>query len=103
MRENWHYVPRARPGLALRAMDPKQTMAAWDLLGSLLSGRGLEQVRGQLALERVLGELSGSPGFRDPGNFALVVFGDPAGSAPWAWRFEGHHLSINVVSCARSG
>ncbi len=25
------------------------------------------------------------------------MFGDPAGDAPWAWRFEGHHLSINVA------
>ena len=45
-------------------MDPKQTTGAWNLLGSLLSGRGLDQVRGQFALERVLGELSRSPGFR---------------------------------------
>jgi hypothetical protein len=96
VRESWHYVPRSRPGLALRAMSPPQAAAAWDLLGTLLSGRGLDQVRGQLVLERILGELSGSPGFRDPGNYALVVFGDPSGSGPWSWRFEGHHLSLSV-------
>ena len=45
-RESWHYVPRSRPGVALRAMDAGQTSAAWDLLGSLLSARGLDQVRG---------------------------------------------------------
>ena len=78
-------------------MDAAQTAAAWDLLASLLSARGLDQVRGQLTLEGILGELSGSRSFRDPGNYALVVFGDPAGDAPWAWRFEGHHLSINVA------
>ena len=97
LRESWHYVPRSRPGVALRAMNTAQTAAAWDLLGSLLSARGLDQVRGQLTIERILGELSGSPSFRDPGNYALVVFGDPAGSAPWAWRFEGHHLSLSVL------
>jgi hypothetical protein len=97
LRESWHYVPRSRPGVALKAMNAAQTAAAWDLLGSLLSARGLDQVRGQLAIERILGELSGSPSFRDPGNYALVVFGDPAGSAPWAWRFEGHHLSLSVL------
>ena len=97
-RESWHYVPRSRPGVALRAMSPAQTAAAWDLLGALLSARGLDQVRGQLTIERILGEISGSVSFRDPGNYALVIFGDPAGSAaPWAWRFEGHHLSINVL------
>ena len=97
-REDWHYVPRGRPGLAFRDMAPEQVAAAWDVLGSLLSARGIGQVRGQLKIEGVLGELSGSLSFRDPGNYALVVFGDPAGTtAPWAWRFEGHHLSINVM------
>lgn len=67
------------------------------MLGSLLSARGLKQVRGQLTVERILGELTGSTGFRDPGNYALVLFGDPVGTAAWAWRFEGHHLSINVL------
>ncbi len=97
LRESWHYVPRSRPGVALRAMNTAQTAAAWDLLGSLLSARGLDQVRGQLTIERILGELSGSPGFRDPGNYSLVIFGDPTGSTPWAWRFEGHHLSLSVL------
>jgi Protein of unknown function (DUF3500) len=97
LRESWHYVPRSRPGLALRAMNAKQVSAAWDLLGSLLSARGLTQVKGALTLEGILGELTGSTGFRDPGNYAVVIFGDPAGIAPWAWRFEGHHLSINVL------
>jgi hypothetical protein len=96
-RESWHYVPRGRPGVALRAMSADQTSAAWDLLGTLLSARGVAQVKGQLTVEGILGELSGSTGFRDPGNYALVIFGDPAASGPWAWRFEGHHLSINVL------
>jgi hypothetical protein len=96
-RESWHYVPRSRPGVALRAMNAPQAAGAWDVLGSLLSGRGMEQVRGQLTIEGILGELTGSRGFRDPGNYALVIFGDPAGPAAWAWRFEGHHLSINVL------
>jgi hypothetical protein len=97
LRRNWHYVPRNRPGVALGHMTDGQSSAAWELLGALLSARGLDQVRGQLVVERILGELTGSRSFRDPGNYALVVFGDPAGSAPWAWRFEGHHLSLSVL------
>ena len=34
---------------------------------------------------------------RDPGLYYTAVFGKPSDSAPWAWRFEGHHLSINVT------
>ena len=96
-RRDWHYVPRSRPGVALRDMTPAQSAAAWDLLGTLLSARGLDQVRGQLQIEQVLGEMSGSLRFRDPGNYALAIFGDPRGTAPWGWRFEGHHLSLSVV------
>jgi hypothetical protein len=97
-REDWHYVPRGRPGIAFRDMTPEQVAAAWDVLGSLLSARGMDQVRGQLKIEAVLGELSGSLSFRDPGNYSLVLFGDPTGTAaPWGWRFEGHHLSLSAM------
>ena len=34
---------------------------------------------------------------RDPGLYYTAVFGKPGDSTPWAWRFEGHHLSINVT------
>jgi hypothetical protein len=95
-REGWHYIPRSRPGIALRDMNDRQTGATWDLLGTLLSARGLHQVRGLLTLEGILGELTRSPSFRDPGNYALVLFGDPAGTKPWLWRFEGHHLSLST-------
>jgi hypothetical protein len=95
--EDWHYVPRTRAGLALRQMTGAQAAAAWDVLGALLSPRGRERVAGLRRLEGILGELTPSPGFRDPGNYALLVLGDPAGAVPWAWRFEGHHLSITAV------
>jgi hypothetical protein len=45
-------------------------------------------------LEGVLREQQGS--WRDPGRYYLSVFGTP-GRFPWAWRFEGHHLSLNVA------
>ena len=28
---------------------------------------------------------------------ACHQFGDPAGGEPWAWRFEGHHLSVTMT------
>ena len=102
-RESWHYVPRGRPGIALRQMNEPQVAAAWDLLGTLLSARGLTQVRRVLMLEAVLGQLTSNPQFRDHANYALVIFGDPAGTAPWAWRFEGHHLSLTTVVAPEHG
>lgn len=102
-RENWHYVPRSRPGVALREMTEGQVAAAWDLLGALLSTRGLTQARRVLMLEAVLGQLTRNPQFRDHANYALVIFGDPAGKEPWAWRFEGHHLSLTTVVAPEHG
>ena len=76
-REDWHYIPRSRPGLTLGDMDDKQSAAAWDLFGTLMSTNGIERLRGAVKVERVLGELTGNLRFRDPGNYALVIFGDP--------------------------
>ncbi len=97
-RTDWHYVPRRRPGLALRDMDARQQAAAWRLIEAALSDEGLRKARGVLELEAVLGELTGRQDFRDPGDYALAVFGAPRADAPWAWRFEGHHLSITFTS-----
>ena len=96
-RPDWHYVPRSRLGVPLGEMSPPQAAAFWDMLGTLLSTRGMERVRELLVLEDILGELERRPSFRDPGNYALVIFGDPGGQAPWSWRAEGHHLSLNTV------
>jgi hypothetical protein len=30
------------------------------------------------------------------GSLGCMIFGDPA-KAPWGWRFEGHHLSLNFT------
>ena len=35
--------------------------------------------------------------FRDPRLYYLAIFGDPAGAAPWAWRFEGHHIALHYA------
>ena len=95
---------RAPSGRCIARDDAKrQVAAAWDLLGTLLSARGLTQVRRALMLEAVLGQLTRNPRFRDHGNYALVIFGDPAGKGPWAWRFEGHHLSLTTVVAPEHG
>jgi hypothetical protein len=34
---------------------------------------------------------------RHSNDYWVGVFGDPAGDAPWSWRFEGHHLSVTMT------
>ncbi len=95
---DWHYTPReGRPGLPLKRMGAEQRSLVFALLASALSEEGLRKTRAIIKLEGILGELTGRPDFRDPENYALAIFGDPAGKAPWAWRFEGHHVSLTFT------
>ncbi|MGD9879945.1 MAG: DUF3500 domain-containing protein [Reyranella sp.] len=93
-RLDWHYIPRSRSGLGLGEMSPAQAEAARALFATVLSQRGLDMLDGVRLLEGVLREQQGS--FRDPGRYFVSIFGMP-GSFPWGWRFEGHHLSLNVT------
>lgn len=98
---DWHYVPRERPGLPLSAMSAAQKSALHDLLRTALAAQGYLKVTGVVRLESVLREIESRPGapstMRHPGKFAIAVFGTP-GADPWAWRFEGHHVSIHFCS-----
>lgn len=95
-RENWHFVPKERNGLALKEMTPEQREKALALLRAGLSDRGHLQVEAIMALERVLFELEGSAR-RDAGLYTVTVFGTPSPDGIWGWRFEGHHLSVNFT------
>jgi hypothetical protein len=95
-RENWHFVPRARKGLPLKAMTPGQRTLARGLVAAGLSERGLLTTDAIIALEDVLRAMSGSP-VRDRELYFFTVFGSPDPHATWGWRIEGHHLSVNVL------
>lgn len=96
-RRDWHYIPRRRPGLPLHALNSAQQELVWALLGAGLSEQGLAKARGIITTEAILAELSGNSTYRDPTNYAVVFFGDPASGQPWSWRFEGHHLSLTFT------
>jgi hypothetical protein len=106
-RTRWAYVPQAREGIPLKAMDASQRAAAFGILGTGLSERGTGLARGIIELEGILGELEGGVGSlflrRDPGLYYLALFVGPAGPHPWGWRFEGHHLSVNVTDLGPHG
>jgi hypothetical protein len=93
-REDWHYVPRSRRGLALRDMAEAQRTRAMALLEAGLGSGGVTRVQGVRHLEGILRQREGT--WRDPDNYALLVAGTP-GAFPWGWRFEGHHLSLNFA------
>jgi hypothetical protein len=98
-RTNWHFVPRARRGLSIKAMTPEQRLLTHALLAKALSQGGYTKAVGIMSLEPVLAALENNPRMRDPENYFLTVFGTP-GQEPWAWRFEGHHLALNFTFAA---
>lgn len=104
-RINWAYVPQARKGMSLRDMNDGQRAAAFAVLATGLSERGNALAGGVIALEGTLRDIEGFPGFprRDPGRYFLSLFVGPSDAPPWGWRFEGHHLSVNVTELGPHG
>ena len=94
----WYYTPVERNGLPLADMSAEQRSAAHDLLQSAMSSQGYHKANAIIELERVLGILEGRPERRDPENYFVTIFGEPTPDGAWAWRFEGHHLSLNFSS-----
>jgi hypothetical protein len=106
-RTRWAYVPQDRAGIPLRAMNSEQRAAAFAMLGTGLSARGTGLARGIIELEGILGNLEGVLSRlvlrRDPDLYYLALFAEPRGTHPWGWRFEGHHLSVNVTDLGPHG
>ncbi|HEY2948597.1 MAG TPA: DUF3500 domain-containing protein [Micromonosporaceae bacterium] len=96
-RRRIEYRPRPRPGVPLADLDVAARKAAHRLLATGLSPHAYAQAMAVVALEEVLDRREGWARGRHSGDYWVVVFGDPAGDAPWTWRFEGHHLSVTMT------
>ncbi len=96
-RLNWHFVPRARRGLPLKEMSAEQRGLARSILRAGLSRRGYLTASTIIELELVLRELGENPRVRDPELYYFSIFGTPSRAAPWGFRAEGHHLSLNFT------
>ncbi len=98
-RTNWHFIPRTRKGLALKAMKKKQQRLALALLRSSMSGPGFKKAEQTRQLEAVLFKIEGprpNRSFtRDTELYHISIFGTPSEKGKWGWRYEGHHLSLN--------
>lgn len=93
-RTNWHYIPRARQGVALKGMTDAQRRAATSLLRTGLSRSGYDKAETIRALEDILLAMENNPR-RDREQYFFTLFGEPRAGSSWGWRYEGHHLSQN--------
>jgi hypothetical protein len=101
----WDYRPlesTERNGLRLINMREDQKRHALALLDIGLSTRGADTVRQIMELEIPLlanekAEGRVTPFVRHPEQYAVCIFGDPAGRLPWAWHVGGHHVALHFT------
>jgi hypothetical protein len=102
-RQAWHFIPTemvsfGRKGLPFTQMSDDQRKLALALLQSALSDGGYAKATGIMSLEAVLKEFEkNSKVDRNPILYFVSIYGTPDGKGTWAWRFEGHHLSMSFT------
>jgi hypothetical protein len=104
-REDIRFAPLLLEGARHGTLPKEAASLTEQLLAISLSPRGLETARLIRRNEAVVAKKDAAgwvPRFvvdrmRDPGRYFLALFGEPSGATPWAFRYEGHHLSLNVT------
>ena len=97
-------APLGLEGLRVDEMSDAQWAELEGLLGQVLSPEGLATMNTIRSLENEVKEVEGGLfGFlfdriRLVGRYFLAVFGEPAADSTWGFRFDGHHLSMNVTA-----
>ncbi|MEN8159031.1 MAG: DUF3500 domain-containing protein [Myxococcota bacterium] len=104
-RTDIHFAPIGIDGARHGALPDEAASLAEQLLALSLGPRGHATARlirrNELAVMEE--ELEGwMPDFfvrrfRDPGRYFVALFGTPGPDAPWGFRYEGHHLSLNLT------
>ncbi len=93
------YVPlEDRKGISMNELNATQRAAVTDLLKTSLSQETVQKVESIMQLDAVLKELEHrkeNDHYRDPGKYFLTIFGIPAATTIWGWRFEGHHVAFH--------
>ncbi|MFZ4516436.1 MAG: DUF3500 domain-containing protein [Acidimicrobiia bacterium] len=101
-RERWFYTPTDHGGLPIAAMRPAQERLALKFVRTGTSKAGYVTIAAIMGLDNILDEeegwwtMWGRERGRDPELYYVRIFGDPA-TDTWAWRFGGHHVSVNHV------
>jgi hypothetical protein len=104
-REDIRFAPLLLDGARHGELPDAAASLTEQLLAISLSPRGLETTRQIRRNELAVAKKDAAgwmPGFlierlRDPGRYFLALFGAPGADTPWGYRYEGHHLSLNVT------
>jgi hypothetical protein len=97
---NWNYFGVSgyiKPGLRLEQMNAAQKESAWNVLAAVWSPAGLAKARNVMLLQDILAASGNGAGQRSSERFSFSVFGTPAETGAWGFRFEGHHLTQSIA------
>jgi hypothetical protein len=106
-RSFWQYIPsddipgrygHPRRGLTLKEMTPHQKHLASALLSAGLTQQGYIKATTIMSLEDVLRIIENdTKSRRDPEKYHFSIFGEPSADGTWAYRIEGHHVSLHFT------
>jgi hypothetical protein len=104
-RTDIHFAPFGIDGAEHGELHDEAALLTEELLALSLAPRGLETARLIRRNELAVAEQERAgwvPEFvirwmRDPGRYFVALFGAPASDSNWGFRYEGHHLSLNLT------
>ena len=105
-RLNWSNFPNGaypRAGVAWGDLNPDQRAALMQMLGAVLSPKGVTMVRDQMRADDILKATAPpDPPNLPPANFGsqnyhVSFVGAPSVTAPWMLQFGGHHMALNAT------
>ena len=99
-RRAWTNLPaslKMQEGVRFGELNDDQVRAVCDLMATLFSPQGYDKMRQiMLADDQLLRGGQARAGFGTE-SFAVVLFGTPSATEPWAFQLDGHHVGVNVA------
>ncbi len=99
-RYDWHYLPAtmvARSGVAVKDLKSAQKQILDTLMQTYLSEEGYQRTKDIMGCEYLLKEMEPNNPSRIPENYFVSIYGNPGTDSIWAWKFSGHHVSLNFT------
>ena len=99
-RYDWHYLPATmavRSGIAVKDLNTSQKQKLDALMQAYLSNEGFQRTKEIMDFEYLLKEMEPNNSSRIPENYFISIYGQPGKDSIWAWKFTGHHVTLNFT------
>ena len=79
-------------------LNDAQREAVHRIMAASLSAHGYLKATGIMHLDEILNEYTGKTNMEwDTDNYWFHLYGTPDPAGTWAWKLEGHHVSLNFT------